>query len=94
VLVLVLKVHFGVVLAFPIDTNPLICEYVFMDREQLIAKLKQLVEKAGSQAALAKELGVSPSYLSDVLNGLRQPGISLLAPLGLESITEYRKVAP
>jgi transcriptional regulator with XRE-family HTH domain len=65
-----------------------------MDREQLIAKLKHLAEKAGSQAALAKELGVSPSYLSDVLNGLRQPGISLLAPLGLESITEYRKVTP
>ena len=61
-----------------------------MTQPQLIKKLNKMAEEAGSQAALAKQLGISPSYLSDVLNGLRNPGVSLLAPLGLEAVIEYR----
>jgi len=64
-----------------------------MTSQQLIKKLNRMAEEEGSQAALAKKLGISPSYLSDVLNGLRSPGVSLLDPLGLEAITEYRPKA-
>jgi transcriptional regulator with XRE-family HTH domain len=65
-----------------------------MTSQQLIKKLKRMAEGEGSQAALAKKLGISPSYLSDVLHGLRSPGASLLDPLGLEAFTEYRPRLP
>lgn len=65
-----------------------------MTHEQLIDKLKDMAGKAGSQLTLAKQLGVSPSYLSDVLNGRREPGKAILCALDLQAITEYRKVKP
>jgi transcriptional regulator with XRE-family HTH domain len=62
------------------------------DRAQLIVKLKDMAESAGSQLALAKQLGISTSYLSDVLNGRQEPSKALLVPLGFERVTFYRKV--
>lgn len=44
-----------------------------------------------SQRDLAKELDVSPQYLNDVLNERREPGESILKPLGLERVISYRK---
>lgn len=43
------------------------------------------------QVAVAAELGVSPQYLNDVLNERRDPGDSILAPLGLERVVTYRR---
>jgi lambda repressor-like predicted transcriptional regulator len=42
-------------------------------------------------AALSRELGVSPAYLSDVLNGNREPGPKIIDALGLERVVTYRK---
>lgn len=44
--------------------------------------------------ALAKELGISAPYLSDIMNGNRSPGPKVLKALGLEreTVTRYRKV--
>lgn len=44
-----------------------------------------------SQKALATELGISQQYLCDVLAGRREPGDGILAPLGLEKVTCYRR---
>jgi DNA-binding transcriptional regulator YdaS (Cro superfamily) len=63
-----------------------------MTHAQLIDKLKAMAEKLGSQSALARSLGISPAYLSDVLNGRREPGKSVLASLGLVACVEYRKL--
>jgi transcriptional regulator with XRE-family HTH domain len=52
-------------------------------------RLKRCVTAAGSQRALADKIGVSAPYLSDVLNGNRNPGPKVLAYLGLER--HYRK---
>ena len=53
--------------------------------------LEREAEKIGSQTALAKHIGVSPAYVHDVINGRREPGESILKPLGLEkSPTSYR----
>lgn len=46
-----------------------------------------------SQKQLAAELGVSQSYLSDVLQGRKEPGESILEPLELERVVTYRKRA-
>ncbi len=53
---------------------------------QIRAMLAARVASAGSQVALAKSLGISPVYISDVLNGRRSPGKTLLKALG------YRRV--
>jgi transcriptional regulator with XRE-family HTH domain len=45
----------------------------------------------GSQAEMAEKIGVSPQYLSDVLNEKRGPGDKILAYLGLEKVITYRK---
>lgn len=63
-----------------------------MTKAELLALLASRVHKAGSQAALAAELGVSPAYIHDVLKGKREPGKGILEPLGLERIVTYRRI--
>ena len=45
-----------------------------------------------SQAAFAKGLGVSSSYLNDVIRGRRRPGPKLLKALGIQRVVSYRPV--
>jgi len=44
-----------------------------------------------TQTAVAAELGVSSAYLSDVLNGRKEPGAGILEPLGVERVVTYRR---
>lgn len=46
---------------------------------------------ASSQAQVAKDLGISPQYLNDVLNERREPGKKILQALGLERLVVYVK---
>lgn len=48
--------------------------------------LRRLAVKQGdrTQKALAEEMGISDKYLSDVLNGRRDPGPAILQFVGLE----------
>lgn len=57
----------------------------------IIAAIRREAKRAGSQKALADELGVSDTYLSDVLNGRKEPGEAILIPLGLERVVTYRR---
>jgi hypothetical protein len=54
-----------------------------MNESQVVDKVRKEIERAGSLRALAREWGVSPCYLSDLMNGRRGPGPSILGPLGL-----------
>lgn len=45
-----------------------------------------------SKSALAKEMGISPAYLSDILNKKRAPGDKVLRSLKMERVTMYRMV--
>ena len=60
-----------------------------MNREQLIDRLYDMADRLGSQRALAQQLGVSPSYLNDVLQGNRKPGRVILQALKLKAATRY-----
>lgn len=53
--------------------------------------LRQHIETAGSQKAAARLLGVSETYISDVIRGRKEPGPSILDPLGLERVVTYRR---
>ena len=58
--------------------------------ENPLIELRRLIESA-SQVDVAKQLGISPQYLSDVLNNRRQPGTAVLDGLGLERVLTYRR---
>jgi DNA-binding transcriptional regulator YdaS (Cro superfamily) len=47
-----------------------------------------------SQAAWARKHGVSPAYVSDVINGRREPGPAILDALGIERVVTYRPKPP
>lgn len=62
-----------------------------MDVQAVIAVIRRTAKEAGTQTVLAERLGISSAYLSDVLNGRKDPGESILAPLGLERVVTYRR---
>jgi hypothetical protein len=51
----------------------------------------------GTQVELAKKMGISPTYLNDILQGAREPGGCVLDWLGLKRVADYvpkRKAKP
>ncbi len=62
-----------------------------MDRDQVLKLLAHACERAGSQTAWAKEAGMSAAYVCDVLQERRAPGDKVLAALGIERVTVYRR---
>ncbi len=59
-------------------------------QSDLIALLRAQMQP--SQRVWAETHKVATSYLSDVLNGRRDPGKSILRALGYERVVLYRKV--
>src|SRR3954470_23451025 len=62
-----------------------------MTLDQVRALLRQECEKAGGQKKWADAHGVSAAYVSDVIQGRKEPGVSLLDGLGLERRMIYVK---
>lgn len=56
---------------------------------QLLDHIDKLVEEAGSQVALARQLNVSPTYLGDVMLRRAMPCKKLLAALGLRRVMTF-----
>jgi transcriptional regulator with XRE-family HTH domain len=59
--------------------------------QDVIELIRGEAEKTGSQKELAKKLGVSAQYISDILNGRREPGDAILKPLGLHKVVTYEQ---
>lgn len=55
----------------------------------VISHLRGLISTYESQAACAKALGISPAYLSDILQLRRDPGPTVLKALGFERRVIY-----
>jgi len=51
-----------------------------------IARLETMEAEVGTRQALAAKLGLSASYLSDVMNGRRDVNQKLLKRIGLKSV--------
>lgn len=54
-----------------------------------LAILQRRIESHGSNVT-ARALGISPTYLSDVMCGRRKPGPKILKALGLKRIVTYQ----
>ena len=63
-----------------------------IDKEDIVSFLRHEQDRAGSLTALAKDVGVSLSYLSDVCNGRRDPGPVILKYLGLRKRVTYELI--
>lgn len=63
--------------------------------DELRVELYRLVERVGSQARAAQQLGVSFQFVSEVLRGNRRVSEGMALQLGFEPIryTAWRKVA-
>jgi transcriptional regulator with XRE-family HTH domain len=56
-----------------------------------VKMLRQCIARdGGTQADLAKDIGISPQFLSEILNGVRKASDVVLDFLGLEKIIVYR----
>lgn len=53
--------------------------------------LKGRIDSGGTQSAFAAKVGVSPSYLHDVLNQRRSPNKKIIDELGLTEIRGFAK---
>jgi plasmid maintenance system antidote protein VapI len=54
--------------------------------------LEDMVEVAGSQKAIARELEITPSYLSDILDGRRDISDKIARKLGYAKETVYAPI--
>lgn len=57
-----------------------------MEHDEVLALLRERVKQAGrrKQAALAREMGITPQHLTDVLKGRKHVGAQLADGMGLE----------
>lgn len=62
-----------------------------LDVTEVRELLAKDVAQFDSQGLWCVKNQVSTAYLSDVLNGRREPGKKILEVLGMEAITVYRK---
>lgn len=60
-------------------------------KDELITIIVSQVQLSGSVSALSKKLGVSLSYLSDVLRGTREPGEKVLNSIGYKRVVLFEK---
>lgn len=63
-----------------------------IDSSPVIEKLHEEIERLGTQRAAADKFGVSASYITDLLKGLREPGKKLLKAIGFVRIVRYERL--
>ena len=63
-----------------------------LDGVEVFKRLRAACKAAGGQGAWAERHGMSAAYISDVLNGRRDPGESILRALGLRRVVNYVEV--
>jgi hypothetical protein len=62
-----------------------------MTPDDVRTMLRRACREAGAAVSWAKAHKLSPAYVSDVLNGRRDPGPAICDALGIEAEMTYRK---
>lgn len=62
-----------------------------MTLDDVLRRLENHIHAKGGAASWAREMDISASYISDVLNRRREPGPRILKAMGLESVTIYQE---
>lgn len=58
---------------------------------QALALIREHIHAEGSQKAFAEKFGLSTAYVSDTINGRREPSKAILNAVGLSRATVYVK---
>ena len=61
----------------------------YISQDAIVEELRLLANCMSTQAALAKRIGITPAYLSDVLTGRRNPGPKVCRFLKVKPVTVY-----
>lgn len=61
-----------------------------LSQDQALALIRKQIGD-GSQLDFARKHGLSPSFVSDVLTGRRDPSKAILDAVGLERVVTYRR---
>lgn len=64
-----------------------------LDHDGLRRELATAIREAGGVNAFARSAGISPGYVSEVLNGKRPAGASIAEALGLQRLVAFRRKA-
>lgn len=67
---------------------------IYMTSKEIAKSLRDRINYQKTQRDLAKDLGVSESYLSDFLSGNRGAGPTILKALGFSLTQFYKKAKP
>jgi DNA-binding transcriptional regulator YdaS (Cro superfamily) len=62
-----------------------------LTEKDLLDLIRQGVDQAGNQKTYAKQCGVHPQYLNNVLHGSKSLGPTIRAALGVERVVYYRR---
>jgi DNA-binding transcriptional regulator YdaS (Cro superfamily) len=65
-----------------------------MTADDVRAMLRRACKDAGSQSAWADLHNLSAAYVSDVINGRRDPGDAICSALEIKAELSFRKVKP
>lgn len=60
-----------------------------MNKSEVSLRIQRAVLRYGNQRTMAKAMGISEQYLSDMLRGTREWSEDLLAHVGVERYTAY-----
>lgn len=60
--------------------------------DEVLELIRERIRLAGAAAKVARDLGVTPAFLSDVLNGRRNITARLAAALGLARVVRFSKI--
>lgn len=60
-----------------------------LTKDEFFKQLQDYVSAADSQRAAARNLGISPCHLNDVLRNRKEPGPKIASALGLRAVTNY-----
>lgn len=61
-----------------------------------LQELREVIREkigSGTQKEFALSTGISNSYLNDILNGHREPGLKFLMAIGYRRVVKYERVA-
>jgi hypothetical protein len=61
-----------------------------LTEQEVMDRLRAAIAAAGSQAAYARQQGISLQYVNDVMRGRRELGQKVLDALGVERVVSYR----
>lgn len=65
----------------------------YFELPHILKVIKAHIEVAGSQRLFGEQLEITSSYISNVLNGVKEPSKKMLEAIGYEAVTLYRKTA-